>query len=788
MLSKLKKKVGALFLTALMITSTSAASANDESTVTTDGNEALFSTVISIESTRNAASEGEPVSFVARVYSTESSTAPTGTVTFKDGDTVLGSSELDAYDVNPRRTVFSVRNLSAGEHQITAEYSGDSQFSAITSSPVTQTVSAEAMAPAGNPTVTTVESYLNPSQYGDPVTFYIKTRTNPQIYNDIAGTVILMDGDTELATIPMWPHGEQNGIATATFTTSTLSVGDHPITAKYYGDTRFDVEDSTSAPITQTVLGSSSNPTPSDPADENTGSSDGNTAYENTSISVQSTRNPASVGEPVTFMAMVNREYTDGTYDYPTGTVTFKEGDTVLGTAPLGTDPTKPVMALLTVENLSAGEHEITAEYGGDSKFIASTSEPITQTVSAEAVPPTTHPTVTTVVSYLNPSHFGNSVTIVVQTITDPLQTKNISGTAILMDGDTVLAVLAMSPNGEANGKALGYFTTSDLTVGDHPLTAKYLGDTRFGIADSTSEVMTQVVLAGSGSEAPSEPSSPSGTNQHEHGSSSVSTPVDPDTEAPVTSETPETTAPEQTNTPANSDEYQNPDDIFRSRVVNADSNVIAGVEARTADILSKGDSLVALNYDDVAQHWAIPSIEKLTKLGVINGYPDGGFEPDEQITRAEFAAMIDRAFVDMASRNLTINEEDFADFSDINGHWSTDDLKKLVEVGVLNGYEDGTIRPEKTITRQEMALIITRVLNASILNIDTSNVPFTDLNGAFGADAIKKAAALGIFDGKTEQMFDPNSGATRAEAIETIIKTYSLSPSIKASLKSLGE
>ncbi|MNP57426.1 hypothetical protein D3C76_1522570 [compost metagenome] len=76
--------------------------------------------------------------------------------------------------------------------------------------------------------------------------------------------------------------------------------------------------------------------------------------------------------------------------------------------------------------------------------------------------------------------------------------------------------------------------------------------------------------------------------------------------------------------------------------------------------------------------------------------------------------------------------------------------------------------------------------MNSLILNIDTSHVQFADLNGAFGADAIRKASALGIFEGKNEHSFDPNGGATRAEAIETILKTYRLSPAIKESLEKL--
>lgn len=243
-------------------------------------------------------------------------------------------------------------------------------------------------------------------------------------------------------------------------------------------------------------------------------------------------------------------------------------------------------------------------------------------------------------------------------------------------------------------------------------------------------------------------------------------------------------------NTPDPSDEsgelVQDPNDIFKSQVVRADSNVITGVQARTAEILKAGSDAQPINYSDINQHWAISSIKKLTRLGVINGYPSGGFGPDDQITRAEFAAMITRGFVDMAERTVNIKPEDFVVYSDINNHWSSEYLKKLVSVGVMTGYGDGTIRPEQTITRQEMAIMITRVLNPYILNQDTTNVQFTDLNGSFAQEEIKKATALGIFNGKTGQTFDPLGGATRAESIETIIKTYRLSPAIREALSSL--
>ncbi|WP_418038690.1 Ig-like domain repeat protein [Paenibacillus xylanilyticus] len=791
MFSTFKKKVSTLLVTVLTVTSASAVYA--EADTNSPGDSAsLVSTSITLQSTRNPASETDPVTFVASIHPDSSSTVrqdPTGTVTLKDGDTVIGTASV-VNDSIPSRALISVRNLDAGEHQITAEYSGNSTFGGSISDPVLQTVSTTATPPSEHPTVTEV-TYLYPPRSGEPFTLDISTKTNPQYYQDIAGTVILMDGDKELAALPMFPKGVSNGHARTSYTISDLSAGDHHITAKYYGDTRFGIADSVSAIVLQVAEGNGTNtpvPTPTPSNGEGTTPPEGSENLFNTTVTIESTRNPASEGEPIAFMARVSRNYND-TYDMPTGTVTFKDGDIVLGTAEVGTDVTKPDLAFYSVRSLSVGDHQITAEYNGNSAFKSSTSAPLTQTITAEAASATEHPTVTKVTSYLNPSKYGNAVTFYVRAETKPQISRDIAGSVILMDGDTELATLAMWPDGVANGVAKAYFTTSDLSVGDHPITAKYYGDARHGVADSTSEVMVQVVQGSSGTPAnpPSVPGGDTTPSSPTTGSSSGS--GSPPT-APVTSKPQEPAVPgtttEQPSTPEQSEDYQDPNDIFRSRVVNADSNVIAGVQSRIAEILSKGDDFVTLQFGDVQQHWAIPSIEKLTKLGVIKGYPTGGFEPDEQITRAEFAAMINRAFVDMASREVNLNEEDFAAYRDINNRWSTNDLKRLVAVGVLNGYEDGSIRPEKTISRQEMALIITRVLNSLILNIETTHVQFADLNGAFGADAIRKAAALGIFEGKNERSFDPNGGATRAEAIETILKTYRLSPAIKESLESL--
>jgi uncharacterized repeat protein (TIGR02543 family) len=107
--------------------------------------------------------------------------------------------------------------------------------------------------------------------------------------------------------------------------------------------------------------------------------------------------------------------------------------------------------------------------------------------------------------------------------------------------------------------------------------------------------------------------------------------------------------------------------------------------------------------YDVEEGMWFNTAISTLEKLGIVNGYADGGFHPDDAITRAEFtkmAAMFDDREGDKK-----------ADFSDISEHWASDEISKAAANGWVDGYEDGTFLPDARIRRCEAMAIINRVL-----------------------------------------------------------------------------
>jgi hypothetical protein len=163
----------------------------------------------------------------------------------------------------------------------------------------------------------------------------------------------------------------------------------------------------------------------------------------------------SNYGQSVTFTASVS-----GPDTTPTGTVTFFDGATSIGTATLDGSG----HATISNSLLTAGSHSITVQYGGDSNFSAATSAAITQTVATVSA-------TVTATSTVNPSTFGQSIDLdVTVTGTGAVPT----GTVVVTDGGTSIGTLTLDASGTA------HLTTSTLTVGSHALTFTYSGDSNY--------------------------------------------------------------------------------------------------------------------------------------------------------------------------------------------------------------------------------------------------------------------------------------------------------------------
>lgn len=111
------------------------------------------------------------------------------------------------------------------------------------------------------------------------------------------------------------------------------------------------------------------------------------------------------------------------------------------------------------------------------------------------------------------------------------------------------------------------------------------------------------------------------------------------------------------------------------------------------------------LTYTDVAStHWAQEAIEQVTKMSLMEGYADGSFKAEQAITRAEIAVILSR----WSSNSLSSGES----FPDVKGHWAQTAIEQLKATGIISGYADGTFRPEQTLKRAEVVVMINRLLD----------------------------------------------------------------------------
>lgn len=112
--------------------------------------------------------------------------------------------------------------------------------------------------------------------------------------------------------------------------------------------------------------------------------------------------------------------------------------------------------------------------------------------------------------------------------------------------------------------------------------------------------------------------------------------------------------------------------------------------------------------YADVElSRWSNNAISTMSKLGIVNGYEDGTFGPAKAITRAEFATIAARFEEDVA-----VGSENF---TDIAGHWAEEYIKEAAALQWVNGYEDGSFKPQNYITRAEVMTIVNRMLQRSV-------------------------------------------------------------------------
>ena len=162
----------------------------------------------------------------------------------------------------------------------------------------------------------------------------------------------------------------------------------------------------------------------------------------------------------------------------------------------------------------------------------------------------------------------------------------------------------------------------------------------------------------------------------------------------------------------------------------------------------------------DIENHWAQNEIIDFANKGYLNGKPDGGFHPQDTITRAEFVKVINRMF------GLTMTSA--VTFSDVpDGYWAKNEIDIAVTNGVAQGDGMGNFEPEKPITRQEAAKMIANYLKISDTNHDKI-AKFPDYNQVanWAKNELEAVIERGYIKGDDLGMLSPRANMTRAEAV----------------------
>ena len=164
--------------------------------------------------------------------------------------------------------------------------------------------------------------------------------------------------------------------------------------------------------------------------------------------------------------------------------------------------------------------------------------------------------------------------------------------------------------------------------------------------------------------------------------------------------------------------------------------------------------------FSDIKDHWAKSQIENFADKGYIGGYDDNTFKPNNNITRAEFVKTVNKYFGYTES-----GEENFTDVNE--NAWYYKDICIGIRAGYINGYQDGTFRPNEPISRQEAASIVRTITGLT----GEGTLKFVD-HEKIGSWALKSVYALAennIMGGYEDNTFRPQNKITRAEAVATL-------------------
>ncbi|HHV28730.1 MAG TPA: S-layer homology domain-containing protein, partial [Clostridium sp.] len=178
----------------------------------------------------------------------------------------------------------------------------------------------------------------------------------------------------------------------------------------------------------------------------------------------------------------------------------------------------------------------------------------------------------------------------------------------------------------------------------------------------------------------------------------------------------------------------------------------------------SKLNGIYSQTFSDIEGHWCREYIEKFLNRNWVAGYDDGLFRPDRFVTRAEFTAMVVNIF-------RKVNSTENCNLTDVKEHdWFYNAVSYAASEKLVNGYEDGTFKPMNNMSRQDAAVLVTKLFDVNFFD-GATEVRFADedIFPEYSSKSIKNLASHDIVKGYPDKTFRPFNLITRAEAVRML-------------------
>lgn len=177
-------------------------------------------------------------------------------------------------------------------------------------------------------------------------------------------------------------------------------------------------------------------------------------------------------------------------------------------------------------------------------------------------------------------------------------------------------------------------------------------------------------------------------------------------------------------------------------------------------------------SFADTQGHWAQQAVERLASKLVAQGVADDRFAPDREITRAEFVALLVRTLGLAANSNSAATEAAYGDV--LSTDWHAGAIAIASDAGLVRGFSDGSFRPNRSISREELAVLIAQAMDFASPSPSTDGADRTLASAGFkdadriapwAQEAVQRAAQAGLMIGYPDETFAPHERATRAQA-----------------------